>query len=741
MDFLSDIVSHSNNPEEVFELLDLLGEGSYGSVYKALHKPSKEIVAIKIVPTTGELDPIKREIQILKECKSDYIVKYYGSYFHSSNLWLIMEYCAIGSILDLMQITQKPLNEYQIASILCLALKGIEYLHKNKKIHRDIKAGNILLDHKGNIKLADFGVSAELLNTFAVKDTVIGTPFWMSPEVISKSKYNKKTDIWSLGITAIEMAEGEPPYSNIHPIKAMFVIKNNPPQGLTEPAKWSAEFNDFVKKCLTLDPKKRPSAGDLIKHVFLERMNKGKEFMAEFAGERLHAIERYRRKKSGNVFGKKEDEFEKNEKIEKNADKFEKNEKFEKNPEKFEKNEKNEKFEKNIEKFDKNEKFEKNIEKFDKNDKYNQNDNKFIQNDPNKFDRIDKNKEKISNNNDRNSIRKSQEDFQSKNPFKKKKEEIVNEDTYEIPQDLKNMNIEMVEYTIEKLQQEKALELVQIEEKYRKKIEQCKLVIKILKTQLKSQEDMNNKESSHNQDRPIQKKLVKSNNNELINVEPVLEINRRSFLTPSNQNIGFISSNNNNSNNHQNIGFLANQNQSSNNSNKKKERAIEEIKNFSRIPPTQTSKTPNNNGYINKIPNSFNNNNNHNNNIINNIENIHFVGNIINSNSKKPPKQANNENINPKFINNKGQIPLNFSSSSGKLKDCFNKNELRSSFSDNFNYGIDQNQEKLKEVKRSADELGRRKSKNSYHDYSNEKDGKKRDESEKNHQPPNFKRF
>ena len=146
-----------------------------------------------------------------------------------------MEYCAAGSVIDLIKITKKRLNEHEIASILFYALKGIEYLHDNKKIHRDIKAGNILLDHRGNAKLADFGVSAQLIHSNGLKDTFIGTPFWMSPEVISRSKYNKKTDIWSLGITAIELAEGQPPYSHIHPVRAMFVIKNNPPKGLSKP--------------------------------------------------------------------------------------------------------------------------------------------------------------------------------------------------------------------------------------------------------------------------------------------------------------------------------------------------------------------------------------------------------------------------------------------------------------------------------------------------------------------------
>lgn len=146
-----------------------------------------------------------------------------------------MEYCSAGSVADLIRFTKKTLDEVQIASVCQAILRGLEYLHDNKKIHRDIKAGNVLLDHKGVAKLADFGVSAQLSNTLSKKDSVIGTPYWMSPEVISRSCYNKKTDIWSLGITAIEMAEGEPPYSNIPPVRAMFTIQRAPAQSLTEP--------------------------------------------------------------------------------------------------------------------------------------------------------------------------------------------------------------------------------------------------------------------------------------------------------------------------------------------------------------------------------------------------------------------------------------------------------------------------------------------------------------------------
>ena len=248
-----------------------------------------------------EIDNLKREISILKGCHNENIVHYYGSYFKDDSLWLIMEYCAGGSVIDLIRFFGEPFtNEYLIASVLFGTLKGLEYLHKHKKIHRDIKCGNILLDHHGNVKIADFGVSAELLNTFSDKDTVIGTPFWMSPEVISKSKYNKKTDIWSLGITAIEMAEGEPPYSHIHPIRAMFAIKNSPPQGLTDASRWSPEFNSFVRKCLIIDPKKRPNTKELLSDPFILRKNKGSRIIQELIQHKMGLVQRNRNEKTNN---------------------------------------------------------------------------------------------------------------------------------------------------------------------------------------------------------------------------------------------------------------------------------------------------------------------------------------------------------------------------------------------------------------------------------------------------------
>lgn len=204
-----------------------------------------------------------------------------------------MEFCSAGSIADMIKITKRPFDEVQIASATQAVLRGLEYLHENKKIHRDIKAGNILLDLKGVPKLADFGVSAQLANTCSKKNTVIGTPYWMSPEVISRSEYNKKTDIWSLGITLIEIAEGEPPYSHIHPVRAMFVIQKSPATGLTVPSKWSPVFNDFVKKCLTIDPKHRPTAKELLIHPFIRR-SKGLSIMSDLVSNSIDHIDRWR---------------------------------------------------------------------------------------------------------------------------------------------------------------------------------------------------------------------------------------------------------------------------------------------------------------------------------------------------------------------------------------------------------------------------------------------------------------
>eukprot|EP00042_Codosiga_hollandica_P042164 m.383945 g.383945 ORF g.383945 m.383945 type:complete len:485 (-) comp56260_c0_seq2:1134-2588(-) len=257
------------DPTEVFDLLDKLGEGSYGSVYKALHKTSGRIVAIKQVPIDSDLQEIIKEISIMQQCDSANIVKYYGSYFKDSDLWIIMEYCGAGSVADIMRLRKQTLKEDQIACILKGTLKGLEYLHSKLKIHRDIKAGNILLNMDGVAKLADFGVAGQLADTMAKRNTVIGTPFWMAPEVIQEVGYDTVADIWSVGIALIELADGKPPYSEIHPMRAIFMIPMRPPPTLAKPEKWSPDIIDFLSKCVVKAPEDRPTASVLLQHPFI----------------------------------------------------------------------------------------------------------------------------------------------------------------------------------------------------------------------------------------------------------------------------------------------------------------------------------------------------------------------------------------------------------------------------------------------------------------------------------------
>ncbi|CAG9330471.1 unnamed protein product [Blepharisma stoltei] len=297
---LQDIVSNYEDPEEMFFLWDKIGEGAYGSVFRGIHKLTGSRVAIKIIPIGDDIESLKTEISIMKQLSHPNIVGYIGSYIKDDELWMIIEYCVAGSVADLIKVNKSPLNEQQISSICQAVLKGLNYLHENNKIHRDIKAANILIDHRGVAKLCDFGVSAHVLNKNSKNDTIIGTPLWMSPEVISKTHYNNKTDIWSLGITAIEMAEGQPPYSHLHPIRVMQAVQRNPAQGLFEPSKWSHEFNDFVHECLRVNFQERPSSKELLNHPFI-RNSLGNKILSQLVSNSLANIEKYKNSKQSEI--------------------------------------------------------------------------------------------------------------------------------------------------------------------------------------------------------------------------------------------------------------------------------------------------------------------------------------------------------------------------------------------------------------------------------------------------------
>ncbi|XP_054709305.1 serine/threonine-protein kinase 10-like [Uloborus diversus] len=290
-------IRFNENPEDFWDIVGELGDGAFGKVYKASNKVGafSELAAAKICELKGEddLDDFTVEIDILTDCRHPNIVGLLEAFFFDSKLWMLIEFCEGGALDSIMMDLEKPLTEPQIRYVCREMLIGLQFLHSMKVIHRDLKAGNVLLTLDAGVKLADFGVSAKNKDTLQKRDSFIGTPYWMAPEVVicetfRDNLYDYKADIWSLGITLIEFAQMEPPNHELSPMRVLLKVQKSDPPKLDQPSKWSSDFSQFLSKCLVKDPELRPSSSELLKHPFVEHATDKKpllELIVEYKAE------------------------------------------------------------------------------------------------------------------------------------------------------------------------------------------------------------------------------------------------------------------------------------------------------------------------------------------------------------------------------------------------------------------------------------------------------------------------
>lgn len=270
---LKELVSNPGN-KDLYKDMRKIGEGSTGDVFVARNSKTDELIAIKKMQINSEnVKLLTSEIEIMKDVNHPNIIKFIEAFIVDENqLWVVMEYMDGGCLTDILeQFESVQFTESHIAYICLETLKALNYIHSKHRIHRDIKSDNILLSSKGNIKVADFGYAAQLTLQQQKRNTVVGTPYWMAPELIRGHDYGVKVDIWSLGIMLREMIEGEPPYMEFPPLRALFLITTKGIPPLKDESKWSKEFLDFYEKCLEKEVEKRPDSNELLNHPFLKK--------------------------------------------------------------------------------------------------------------------------------------------------------------------------------------------------------------------------------------------------------------------------------------------------------------------------------------------------------------------------------------------------------------------------------------------------------------------------------------
>eukprot|EP01114_Cavostelium_apophysatum_P018583 TRINITY_DN577_c0_g2_i4.p1 TRINITY_DN577_c0_g2~~TRINITY_DN577_c0_g2_i4.p1 ORF type:complete len:452 (+),score=111.48 TRINITY_DN577_c0_g2_i4:176-1357(+) len=272
---LEDLLS-KQDPNKLYEKLRKIGEGGVAEVFEGIEKKTRRKVAIKKMNLDNDNgilteESLLFEIDIMKRCRHENIVDFIDAYKVGKFIWVAMEFMGLGSITDILDhFGTLPMNEPQIAAVCLATLRGLACIHTSHKIHRDIKSDNILVSDNGIIKIADFGFAAQLTTKKQKRKTVVGTPYWMAPELIQGLDYDAKVDIWSLGIMAMEMMEGEPPYMDFPPLRALFMITTQGVPNLQDPHKWSDHLKNFLNVCLEKNPHDRPTAVTLLSHPFLK---------------------------------------------------------------------------------------------------------------------------------------------------------------------------------------------------------------------------------------------------------------------------------------------------------------------------------------------------------------------------------------------------------------------------------------------------------------------------------------